>query len=429
MKNGIRIWRVVLWGVMMFFFLGQLVAEETKLTTSLLPAVVTVPSGSLPVMQDSLSHHPRFIHNLGVEIRPGYVFPTNSFLRGVNDKREAINRYWATQLKYSFQFHPNTLASRIYGGAYQGIGVGHYTFGNRNKLGNPLAFYLFQGARIVSFTPRLSFNYEWNFGLSLGWKHYDPESNKYNVMMGSKMNAYINTNFYLNWLLSPQFDLRSGVTLTHFSNGNTRFPNAGINMIGVKMGLVYHFNRMNKFFTNPLSRMYIPKFPRHMSYDLVVFGSWRRKGYISGDEFIPSPLAYKVLGISLSAMYNVSYKFRIGVALDEVYDASANVFVKESPDTPQGFVKPPFNAQIALGVSGRAEFVMPYFTVGVGMGSNVLHRGGDLEAFYQMLVLKIAVTRSSFLHIGYSLKNFQTPNFLMLGIGYRFNNKYPVLNR
>lgn len=77
-----------------------------------------------------------------------------------------------------------------------------------------------------------------------------------------------------------------------------------------------------------------------MSYDLVVFGSWRRKGYISGDEFIPSPLAYKVLGISLSAMYNVSYKFRIGVALDEVYDASANVFVKESPDTPQGFVKP-----------------------------------------------------------------------------------------
>lgn len=72
---------------------------------------------------------------------------------------------------------------------------------------------------------------------------------------------------------------------------------------------------------------------------------------------------------------------------------------------------------------------MPYFTVGVGMGSNVLHRGGDLEAFYQMLVLKIAVTRSSFLHIGYSLKNFQTPNFLMLGIGYRFNNKYPVLNR
>ena len=281
MKNGIRIWRVVLWGVMMFFFLGQLVAGETKLTTSLLPAMVTVPSDSLPVMQDSLSHHPRFIHNLGVEIRPGYVFPTNSFLRGVNDNRKAISRYWATQLKYSFQFHPNTLASRVYGGAYQGIGVAHYTFGNRNELGNPLAFYLFQGARIVSFTPRLSFNYEWNFGLSLGWKHYDPENNKYNVMMGSKMNAYINTNFYLNWLLSPQFDLRSGVTLTHFSNGNTRFPNAGINMIGLKMGLVYHFNRMNKFFTNPFSRMYIPKFPRHMSYDLVVFGSWRRKGYIS----------------------------------------------------------------------------------------------------------------------------------------------------
>ena len=97
--------------------------------------------------------------------------------------------------------------------------------------------------------------------------------------------------------------------------------------------------------------------------------------------------------------------------------------------TTQEFFKPPVNKQLALGVSGRAEYVMPYFSVNFGLGVNVLHGGGDLKSFYQVLALKIEVTRSSFIHIGYNLQNFHTPNFLMLGIGFRFNNKYPTFHR
>ena len=68
---------------------------------------------------------------------------------------------------------------------------------------------------------------------------------------------------------------------------------------------------------------------------------------------------------------------------------------------------------------------MPYFNIGIGLGVNVLHKGGDLKSFYQMLTLKVAVTHSSYVHIGYSLRDFHMPNYLMLGVGYRFNNKYP----
>ena len=50
---------------------------------------------------------------------------------------------------------------------------------------------------------------------------------------------------------------------------------------------------------------------------------------------------------------------------------------------------------------------------------------GDLRGLYQILALKIGITRSTFLHIGYNLQNFQTPNYLMLGLGFRFHNKYP----
>ena len=62
-------------------------------------------------------HH--FIHRLGIEARPQYVFPTNPFLQGENERWKPIQSSFAAHLKYSFKFRPNTCADRIYGGAYQ----------------------------------------------------------------------------------------------------------------------------------------------------------------------------------------------------------------------------------------------------------------------------------------------------------------------
>ncbi|MDR1369121.1 MAG: acyloxyacyl hydrolase [Dysgonamonadaceae bacterium] len=379
---------------------------------------------------DTSSFSSRFIHAIGVEARPEYIFPTDVFLKGENYAQKPIRNSLSTHLKYSFQHQPNTYADRIYGGAYQGVGLSYYSLDDKEELGNPIAFYLFQGARIARISHQLSFNYEWNFGVSAGWKPYDHDDNYFNIMLGSKVNAYLNTNFYLNWALSSQVDMNSGITLTHFSNGNTKFPNLGLNTAGLKIGLAYNFNRKSHSLSKPLNRTLIPKFPRHISYDLVFFGSWRRKGVDFGEKQVPSPNAYPVLGFNFASMYNFGYRFRAGVSLDGVYDGSANVYTKDYiVGTSQEFFTPPLKNQLALGLSGRAEFVMPYFTVGMGLGKNIIHGGGDLNSVYQILVLKTELSRNSYTHIGYCLHNFKTPNFLMLGIGFRFNNKYPRFHR
>lgn len=369
------------------------------------------------------------LHRLGIEIRPAYILPTNPFLKGVNNSGKPIKSSFSSHLKYSFQFYPNTYTDKIYGAAYQGIGVANYNFGHSDELGNPFMFYLFQGARISQINQKLSLNYEWNFGLSFGWKPYDYNTNPTNTIIGSKANAYINTNFYFSWMLSPKFDFTTGVSLTHFSNGNTKFPNAGMNTAGVKAGLIYNFNRKN-ISDVPSSQVLIPRFKKHISYDLVMFGSWRRTGVDFLDKQVASPEAYPVLGFSFAPMYNFGYKLRLGVALDGVYDGSANVYTQDYiVGTEQEFFKPPFDQQVALGLSGRVEYVMPYFTVGLGLGKNILYSKGDLQALYQILALKVEITRSSFVHIGYSLKDYHEPNFLMLGLGFRFNNKYPIFYR
>lgn len=366
----------------------------------------------------------RFIQRLELEIRPAYIIPTNDFLRGENEKWTPIRRALSGHFKYSFQHAPGSLVDKIYRGSYQGLGLGYYSFGYTEKIGDPLAFYLFQGARLAKFNPRLSLNYEWNFGMSFGWKPYNYDHNAFNKMIGSKINAYINTNFYLKWMLTKELDLTAGVTLTHFSNGNTEIPNAGLNTGGLKVGLVYNLNRNNCLsrlsYPNP-----VPRFPRHISYDLTVFGSWRRKGLLYEDSEVASPEAYTVVGFSFAPMYNFGYKLRAGVAVDGVYDGSANIYTNDF----NTFYRPSLDKQLAIGLSGRVEYIMPYFTVGIGLGANILHKGGDLKSFYQILALKIEVTRSSFIHIGYNLQNFHTPNYLMLGIGYRFNNKYPTFHR
>lgn len=270
-------------------------------------------------------------------------------------------------------------------------------------------------------------NYEWNFGASFGWKPYDGQDNPENQIIGSKVNAYLNVNLYLKWALSPKFDLMIGATGSHFSNGNTQYPNSGLNTVDCKVGLAYNLNRRADELAQSWQRPIVPPFPRHVSYDLTLFGSWRKKAvaHEGSSGQVPAPGTYNVVGFSFAPMYNFGYKFRAGVALDGVYDHSSNM--KESYDEENGFHTPPAKKQMALGLSARGELVMPYFTVGIGLGANILHGGGDMKSFYQILALKIDVTRNSYLHIGYNLREFHEPNYLMLGIGYRFNNKRPKL--
>lgn len=421
--------KVTLLGIFLLFLTTYINANTERNDTVSLVKVPAKPVFQADAMTPDSLLTPSFKeynHRLEIDLRPEYIIPSNDFIRGDNPEGKPIRKAFSAHLKYSFQTPMNSLIDRIYGGAYQGIGVAWYTFGEQQQIGNPLAFYLFQGARIADLSPRLSFNYEWNFGISAGWHPYNWESNPYNTMIGSKVNAYLNADFYFNWLLSKRFDLIAGITLTHFSNGNTQIPNAGMNTMGLKIGLAYNFNRNSAALPMHKSRFHTPSFPKHISYDVVLFGSWRRKGVTFGDKQVASPHAYTVLGFNFAPMYNVSYRFRTGISLDGVYDGSANVYTEDYiSGTEQQFYTPSLDKQLALGLSARAEYVMPYFTIAMGLGVNILHRGGDLKAFYQMLALKIDLTHHSFLHIGYNIQDFHNPNYLMLGIGFRFHNKYP----
>lgn len=368
--------------------------------------------------KDSTGH--KLVHRLGMDVRPGYVVPTNSFFEGDNPAQKRIRQSLSVHLKYSFGFDENTLPGRLYPHAYQGIGVSYNTFFYPSGLGSPVAVYVFQGSRIARLSPTLSLDYEWNFGASFGWKKYDEESNPQNEVIGSDINAYINLGLFLNWRLAPQWNLTAGLDFTHYSNGNTHYPNAGVNPIGARIGVVRTLGNAGAAdgrTPRPLSVR--PCF----GYDLVVYGATRKRAFADGNTAYIVPGSFGVVGLDFSPMYRFNKYFRAGVSVDAQYDESANIKdyrVEETSSDNVKFHRPPFRKQFAVGLSVRGELVMPIFSINAGIGRNLIYSGEDTKGFYQVLALKTFVTQRLFLHVGYQLSRFKDPNNLMLGLGYRF---------
>lgn len=368
-----------------------------------------------------------FNHQISVEYHPAWVIPSDPFYKSDNSVKFSPGFAHSEHLKYAFSLPKNTLGSQIFPQTFQGVGIALFDFGNKKEIGKPVAIYLFQRSRIARISPRFSMDYEWNFGLSGAWAPYNPDSNPNNIVVGSRMNAYINLGVSVMWQVAERVAMTGGVDFTHFSNGNTEYPNAGVNLPGVRLGMTYNISKTDAQ-RYRAEQVQPPEFHKYLSYDLIAFGSWRRKGVDFFGTQVASPYKYSVAGAYFAPMYNWSYRLRTGISLDALYDGSANVY---APDyiagTEQPFIKPSWDRQVGLGLSGRVDYVMPLFTIGAGIGTYFLHNGGDMKGTYQALVLKVRVTRNSFVHIGYNIKDFTDPNYLMLGLGYRFNNGAPAL--
>ncbi|WP_286860487.1 acyloxyacyl hydrolase, partial [Proteiniphilum sp. UBA5510] len=279
--------------------------------------------GSFAGKSDSTST--KIIHMIGADLRPGYLFPTHEFFKGSNRAGQRMNSTLSGHLKYGFKFSDNTYLGRQYPHAIQGIGIAYNTFFNSSELGNPVNVYLFQTSRIASITSDLSFDYEWNFGSAFGWKKYDEEKNPFNMVVGSKISAYINLGFLLNWQMTPSTYLRGGVGVTHYSNGNTSYPNSGVNTIGASIGVAHFFgnNRENRFSYFPSQNHALNSY---ITYDLIVYGATRKKGIFPEDQSpMLVPGSFGIAGLNLNPLYHFSNYFRAGISLDLQYDESANI--------------------------------------------------------------------------------------------------------
>lgn len=377
-------------------------------------AAIAFPMAAIAVSEDSAT-----VYRIEVEAVPGQIIHTNAFLKGNNPEVRTMNHSFLAKLKYAFAPPENSEQALVYKGVYQGVGLAIHDF--NPQLGNPVSAYIFQGATIKALTSRLSLNYEWDFGLTYGWKAHDWEKNPENRVIGSKTTAYIDVDLYLRWMLSKNWDLNIGASVTHYSNGNTSIPNAGLNVVAAKAGIAYYINR-HRMLPKPAV---ISPAEKYWLWDLTLYGAWKKKGVNAEAGTYALPGTYGVVGFTLNPLYHVNHWLNVGASLDGSYDGSANMEIGSwalsksyQSVTESDICDASWYRKIALGLSGRVEFVMPYFTINFGIGHNFVNATTrDMEGFYEILALKINLFRQTYLHIGYSLYDFYYPDNLMLGIG------------
>lgn len=361
---------------------------------------------------------------LTFETSQGSVISQKDFFNGVNMLGKPIKYQSSYDFKYSFGAQDFTLASEVFGSPYQGIGVRYMDFRNKDEIGTPWGVYLFQGARIASISSKVSFDYEWNFGITSGWKPYDYSTNPYNNIVGSKNNAYLGISLFGRWMISRHFDLKFGVVGSHYSNGNTRTPNEGVNTLAAVVGFKYYFNRDTRFYIKD-NTIEIPKYPRHLEHELLLHGAVKSCAIASGELPEDAERAFRskrfaTFGITYAPMFALGYKFRVGPSFDLMYDETSGMQYNYDGYRVR-FNRAPFNDQVSVGIAAKGDFVMPYFTLSLSLGYDFVSLKNQKTNFYQILALKINVTRDIFFNIGYKATQFSIPNNLMLGIGVRFN--------
>ena len=375
---------------------------------------------------DSIVRHP-IIHHLSLESGLDYVASSvRDEIREAFPSEDLISVHSSVpvQFKYSFSFTDPKIRNYLPGG-YQGIAVGLWNYGalearglskSVKNIGYPVSVYVFQGGPFKSFTNNLSLNYEWNFGATFGWKPYSEENQYFNLTVGSKVNAYLNLNLYLQWTINSHTSLFGGVAVNHFSNGNTSWPNPGVNSLGLRIGMIWTLN--------PLEKKVEPVLPdtirkRKVEYDILLWGASRKRVYRGGETPVLLRGHYACAGISFAPMVRLGRWWRVGGSADFQWDQSSdlkNNYAEGSTTDDIKFYRPDFWRQVNIGISAHGELQMPIFAVNVGCGYNLL-APEENKGFYQNISLKTYIGSKFFINVGYQLRNFHQQSSLMLGCG------------
>lgn len=340
------------------------------------------------------------------------------------DQKISIHTSVPLNFRYAFSFtDPNI--RYYYPGGYQGISVGLLNLGaaeargiskSIKNIGYPFSLYVFQGAPFLKFHNNLSLNYEWNFGASFGWKPYS-EANKYfNLTVGSRVNAYLNLNFCLQWALNPHTSLFAGIAVNHYSNGNTSWPNPGINSLGLRIGATWSVNPIKQGYESPAPDTIIKK---KLEYDVTLWGSSRKRVYKGGETPVLLKGHFACAGVSFAPMIRLNTWWRVGGSADIQWDQSSDMkknYIEGSTSDDIKFTTPSFWRQVTVGLSAHGELQMPIFAVNVGLGYNII-APWENRGLYQNITLKTYLGSKLFLNVGYQLRNFYQQSSLMLGLG------------
>lgn len=323
---------------------------------------------------------------------------------------ELIDLVSYTAFDFRFGWRQNkTFMGDLYRNPIFGIGVSS-TLPYQSEIGRPMGVYWFFDIPFRPFSQdkRFNFSYFAHLGLGFNLNPYDSLDNPINQFIGSELNSYIHFGAKANYTLSDRFQLFSMLGLKHFSNGSTRKPNAGINLVPVSIGLRYNFQ--------PSQVKPEEAFLRDRSI-LFEKGYWNFMLYTGSKNYEIGEGTYFRGGFNLSYIWDKNYKYRYGMGLDVFFAPGLS---ERTGNTDVGFWD-----QTSVAIAGAWEWKLTerlYAPVGLGFYIHRNRENQESTVYYERVGLRYLMSEN--LQFGVQIKAHRIKaDFFEFTLGYRFLRK------
>ena len=266
---------------------------------------------------------------------------------------------------------------------------------------------------------RFSLGYSGEFGLGFVFsRRYNPETNPWNVMISSPVNAHISLGLQAQYALSDRYDVGIGLFFNHHSNGAVTFPNYGLNAFELAMRVGMKSPRSKE---ELLSEPEDDGFKRRFQFAVQFSG-----GIMSNEASYLKTLEEKGTWVNdryfkYSFQVNAFYRYARSQASGLGFDLYVTPFCdKIAENDGQGLKYDP----VSCGISILHEMSYRDFSLMVGLGRYLHHNDGleEAQVLYQMVTLKYYFPKAADIYLGVVLKahRFRAAESIQLCLGKRF---------
>lgn len=117
-----------------------------------------------------------------------------------------------------------------------GLSISYLNLGDAHMNGHVIGLLPFIEFRMIH-RSRLDLNFRMGTGLGYVTRTWELVDNPKNKAIGSHLNGNMRVHLILGTSVFRNLNIRTGVGMTHYSNGNFRMPNLGINSVECFLGI------------------------------------------------------------------------------------------------------------------------------------------------------------------------------------------------
>lgn len=328
-----------------------------------------------------------------------------------------LDKFQAHYPAYEFSIEQATWGSKRWEVAYAypiiGVSFWYSDLGGFEEIGSAYAIYPFINFPVF-YDVKQSMNFRIGLGLSYLTNKFDRIDNYKNFAIGSHINVAGSVYMEYRRKLGSIFTVSGGIGLTHFSNGATKTPNYGLNIVTANVGISAFIKPPNSDFDKKLlPELYPFEFDGRKDLDIEFSFS-----YASKDMTEQYGQRFNVYGFYVNLLKRISYKSKIGGGIDLVYDQSDKYILEWSGEDVENnyeTLKPGMCATYELVIS-KISFM---FNFGFYLYTKEVSEGQT----YQRLTLKYYFIDKVFANIILNT-NWGKAEYVGFGLGYKLNFIY-----